>query len=100
MSLFHRKPVQMSVADVAAEIESFLDGRGGPYDWDDFCTCPIADPRLNAVRKRCAELPREFPPNAPGQYCGNGGVAVLHALIDQLRAQSGAENDSSNDSAV
>jgi hypothetical protein len=48
----------MTADDVADCIEKFIDGLGGRHDWDDFISVPIADDALDAIRRRCAELPK------------------------------------------
>jgi hypothetical protein len=79
----------MTRVEVARAIESFLDHGDSPWDWDDFTSVRIGDPDLDAIRARCAQLDREFPPDEPGQYCGPDGVAVLRGLIRELRAIDG-----------
>jgi len=32
-------------------IRSFLDGSGGPHDWDAFTSCSLRDPRLDRIRR-------------------------------------------------
>lgn len=51
-----RRPLRRTKKDVERTLEDFLKGQGGPYDWDDFLTFPIADPRLELVRVRCAAV--------------------------------------------
>ena len=46
---------QDDAAYVAETIRAFLDGSGGDWDWDDFTSCSLRDPRLDALR-RCAAL--------------------------------------------
>jgi len=36
--------------EVADYIENFLNGNGGPWDWDDFTSVRIDDPELDQVR--------------------------------------------------
>lgn len=45
---------QQDAAYVAATIDAFLDGSGGDWDWDDFTTCSLPDPRLDSIRIRAA----------------------------------------------
>ena len=71
-------------AEVAIIIEQFLNGTGGPWDWDDFTSIRIDDPELDAIRRRCGELYDE--PNHPGQYCGPDGVAEMRRMIEHLRS--------------
>ena len=42
--------VRRTKEEVANIIEAFITGRGGPWDWDDFCSIKIADPYLDSVR--------------------------------------------------
>lgn len=49
-----RRPYQLSTTQIVDEIDRFLSGHGGPHDWDDFISTPIADPILDSVRRRCA----------------------------------------------
>ncbi len=70
---------------VLLEIDKFLSGRGGAYDWDDFTTLPIDDPSLDAVRKICADLPELYPPAEPRQYCGPEGLSRLRRIARELR---------------
>ena len=77
--------VDVTADQVAATIENFVEGRGAAWDWDDFLSLRIADPRLEAIRERCSGLPEEFPPHEPGHYCGGGGVRVMRALVRELR---------------
>ena len=75
--------------EVANEIESFLSGTGGAYDWDEFCTFTLADPQLDKIRARCARLDQEFPPGLSGGYCSEEGMKVLRAYVEQLRVAGG-----------
>jgi len=40
----------MTRAKVAKEIAAFLGGSEGKWDWDDFMSCHLKDPELDAVR--------------------------------------------------
>ena len=33
-------------------IREFLDGSGGDWDWDDYTSLSLKDPKLNAIRKK------------------------------------------------
>lgn len=77
--------VDVTADHVAATIENFVEGRGGAWDWDDFLSSRIADLRLEAIRQRCSGLSEEFPPQAPGHYCGGDGVEVMRAFVRELR---------------
>jgi hypothetical protein len=70
---------------VADTIERFVDGICSRWDWDDFCSAPIIDPQLEAIRLRCAGLPQEFPSAQKGHYCAEAGIEVLRAMVRELR---------------
>ena len=80
MQARRNRSVDLTSEQVAMTIESFLDGLGGPWDWDDFISFRIADPRLDEIRERCNGLSEEFPTTERGHYCGPGGVEV-HARV-------------------
>ncbi|UIJ44828.1 hypothetical protein LZK98_17495 [Sphingomonas cannabina] len=50
------RPVKRTPDEVARYLRDFLNGTGGPWDWDDFISIPIADPRLEDLRRRAANL--------------------------------------------
>ena len=50
------RPVQLSAEEVATYIRDFIDGKGAGYDWDDFISIPIKDPRLEDIRQRASEV--------------------------------------------
>jgi hypothetical protein len=79
------RPHNLTREDVAAEIEAFLDSRGGAFDWDDFCTFTIADPELDKIRARCSQLDQEFPSGSAGGYCNEAGLNVLRGYVAELR---------------
>src|SRR5437763_12133300 len=45
-------PVHYTREEVADIIEAFINGTGGPHDWDDFCTFPLDDIALDQIRER------------------------------------------------
>lgn len=47
---------QDEAAYAAQTIRSFLNKTCGPYDWDDFISCPIRDPEVNNIRLRARNL--------------------------------------------
>ena len=83
-----RRTVDMTREEVATTIENFLDGLGERWDWDDFISFPITDPRLDEIRERCNRLSEEFPAAERGHYCGPGGVEVMRAFVRELRELS------------
>ena len=82
------RKVHLTREQVATTIEAFLDGSGGPWDWDDFTSFSITDPRLDEIRARCDGLSAEFPATEAGHYCGPGGVEVMRGFIRELREKS------------
>jgi len=75
---------QLTKAEVRQILVSFLDGSGGPYDWDDFTSIRITDPFLDHIRERCQGLWDEFPPEQPNHYCSDLGVEVIKQFIEVL----------------
>ncbi|MFZ2643176.1 MAG: hypothetical protein WA117_19445 [Verrucomicrobiia bacterium] len=75
--------------ELANSIEAFLNGTSEVWDWDDFISSKQSDPVIEEIRLRCANLPWEFPPNHPGEYCGDAGTRVLRDYIHRLRRPSG-----------
>jgi hypothetical protein len=75
--------VRLTREEVADIIEAFLNGTGGRWDWDDFCSIRIKDPDLDAIRRRCADLHEEDP--YPAQYCGPAGVEIVRGFVAALR---------------
>lgn len=49
-------PINLSAKEVAKYLRDFRDGTGGDWDWDDFTSVLIADPRLDDIRARAARL--------------------------------------------
>jgi hypothetical protein len=71
--------------EVAKSIEDFVNGAGGPWDWDDFISCRIADEELEAIRIKCLRTQSEYPSGAIG-WCNEEGIEVLRELAKQLRS--------------
>ncbi len=75
--------------NVCRTIEEFADGGGGPWDWDDFISVPDVDPLLEQARRRCADVPEQFPPEGPRQWCGPKGLDALRRITQELRGSDG-----------
>ena len=71
---------------IADLIERFLDGRVGPWEWDDFLAGDSSDPVVEAVRARCATLPEDYPRTSPTSFCASEGLAILRELTRGLRS--------------
>ena len=76
-----------SRTEVADEIERFLNGTCGPWDWDEFTSFPIEDPELDAIRKQLAHLPVDYPPSEPGHYASDEGKQVALEIVERLRSK-------------
>ena len=86
MGLFSSRLAKRTRLEVATILENFVEGRGGPRDWDDFIFLTIEDPELDAIRGRCDGLDFEFPREQAGHFCGPGGIEVIRGFISRLRA--------------
>ena len=71
--------------EVANIIESFVEGTGGRWDWDDFCSLAIENRELDAIRVKCCNLSFTHPPVAKGHYCNDQGIQILREIITNLR---------------
>lgn len=62
---------------VARHIRDFIDGASGEWDWDDFSSIPLADPRLEAIRAAACDV------SLP---CGDEELAELEALFEEAQS--------------
>lgn len=76
------KPIQRTPAEVAKYLRDFLHGTGGDWDWDDFVSIEIADPRLDDIRERAAALELPMP---------DTDTAPLQALVAEAEALAAQE---------
>jgi hypothetical protein len=79
------KKTARSRGEVADTIEQFVQGVCWQRVWDDFCTVPIVDPQLDAIRLRCAGMPGQFPSTQKGHYCSVAGIEVMREMVRELR---------------
>jgi hypothetical protein len=77
--------------EVGDIIERFINGTGGEWDWDDFCSHRIADPDLDLIRGKCSGLGSTHPPTVKGNFCNENGIRLMREMIQSLR---GSEKDS------
>ena len=75
---------KLTKAHVYQILISFLDGTGDDYDFDDFICVRVADPFLETIRRRCASLPDDYPPEHANQYCSDSGLQVIRELTVEL----------------
>jgi len=85
MTWIREKVRPTTAAEVADTLERFVQGTSNEWEWDDFLTHPLGDPRLEQIRLRCAQLDEEFPTNDQC-YCNEQGVDVIRGFISQLRS--------------
>ncbi|WP_145201485.1 hypothetical protein [Sphingobium sp. B2] len=67
----HRSPTY-----VARYIRDFIDNTSGEWDWDDFISIPVADPRLEAIRAAACDV------SLP---CGDEELAELEVLFEEAQ---------------
>lgn len=79
------KPWKVTRSEFADAIRAFLEGRGGPYDWDDFLSGRIEDPVLEELRGKCSELPETHPSGNRRRYCSESGLRWLEQVERELR---------------
>jgi len=78
--------VTRTSAEVADIIERFLDGTGGTWEWDDFCSLTIENRDMEAIRLKCRELSFTHPPLVKGHYCNDEGFLLLRETVKSLRS--------------
>jgi hypothetical protein len=76
--------VERTRAEVGDILSRFLDGTGGPYDFDEFCSLTIRDPELEAIRIACIRL-RDAAPSGRGPYTNEAGFQAMRGFIRALR---------------
>jgi len=81
-----QRPMQRSPDEVARYLRDFLHGTGGPWDWDDFTSIPIADPRLEDLRQRAIalDLPMADDETAPLKAL----IAEAEMIVDDQQARA------------
>ena len=84
----HPDGYEASPQEIRAQLQKIVDGNDR-YALDDLISVPLKDRRLEAIRKRCADLPEEFPPESKEQFCGPKGLDVIRGFIRELENQSG-----------
>ena len=85
LTIVSRRRNKLALSDVVNIIERHADGTEGPYDWDEFTSVPIADPRLDEVRRRCIRLDvLVLPDHRRGE---------LRKIVDELRGRQDRTND-------
>jgi len=80
--------MKLTAGEIRGILSRFLDGTGSTYEWDDFISIRLRDPKFDAIRERCGGLPDEFPPEAPRQFCGSQGMDVIRKFIKELEVSN------------
>lgn len=65
------RPRHLSAEEVARYLRDFIEGTGGEWDFDDFISNPIADPRLDSICDRA------------GRWLDGGDILELQGLLTE-----------------
>lgn len=76
---------KITKGEVAKTIENFVNGIGGPWDWDDFISVQIANQELESIRIACLRTHSQHP-GGPNQWCNKKGLELLRNLAKQIRS--------------
>jgi hypothetical protein len=82
--LMPTKCVERTPAEVATYLREALDETTGEFDWDEFVSAPIADQRLEAIRKQAE---RAGPPD--WDYARLAALLAEVEAMDRAAAGSG-----------
>ena len=72
------RPARSPPEQVAAYLRDFLADAGGDWDWDDFTSDRLADPRLESICERAAAV--DLPLDASGEQALRELLAEAEAL--------------------
>jgi len=81
---FGKRPPDPSIEEITKLIADFIEGKGGPYDWDDFVTLPLQNPDREKIRKECFEIYHNYPSKKKTEWCSEEGMQQLRKLYAQL----------------
>jgi hypothetical protein len=70
--------------EIAKTIKNFLDGSGGPYDWDHFVSIPLNTPELEKIRNECFEIRFTYRSTKRNEWCSDDGIAELRRIYERL----------------
>ena len=88
--IFYPHGHDVSPGQVRKELELILDGKH-PRALDDFISSrSFKNPRLEAIRRRIAQLDEEFPPESKGEYCNPKGMEIIQEYIRELKHDTSA----------
>ena len=77
--------VRRTNLEVADIIESFVEGSGRDWDWDDFCSLKIENGELDAIRLKCINVSFTHRPQPGHGYCNEEGIQLLREIAKELR---------------
>ena len=77
--------MKRTAEEVANTIEGFVNGTGKQWDWDGFTSIRLDDPELEEIRKQIVDLPVQFPPSNPRDYCSEAGMEKMREIAAELR---------------
>lgn len=75
-----KKTRDRTPTEVAGFLRDFAEGTGGEWDWDDFTSVAITDPRLEAIRIEAGLIPLQIEPE---------GMQKLRELITRAEEIAG-----------
>ena len=84
---FFSKKYDVTAEEVYKTIQSFINGTGGAWDWDDFLYTPLTDPYLDEIRKKSFDLRDDYPPTRPNEYCNDQGLKVLQQFLLDIKTK-------------
>ena len=76
----------MNRDECSKQIDAFLAGTCGDYDWDDFISTRSTDPDIKSVIDYCSNSRDIYPPEKPGNWCGAVGATKLAELSRLLKS--------------
>ena len=65
-------------------VREFLAGTGGPYDWGELLNLPVKEPEVAELQGFCRQLPQDYPPEDPVDYCSRKGMERLAEFVNEL----------------
>ena len=84
--------MKRTAEEVANTIEAFVSGAKNQWDWDGFTSIRLDDAELEAIRKQIVDLPVQFPPANPTDYCSEAGMEKMREIVAQLRGRAAARS--------
>jgi hypothetical protein len=79
----------MRYREVADTLEAFVEGRGGPWDWDNYMSDTFFDdPYLKDIQQRMIRLSEEFPAKRGMGFCSAEGIQVIRDYVRELRSRA------------